>query len=65
MASERGTTQTIVKVPKYWLSVKGIKASVVKDSEEVGLEAATLQKVRTAVATATLATQLTRQGNRP
>ena len=23
LESERGTTQTIVKVPKYWLSVKG------------------------------------------
>ena len=40
--SERGTTRTIVKVPKYRLSVIGRKASVVKDSEEVGSEAATL-----------------------
>ena len=42
----RGTTQTVVKVPKYPLSVIGRKISVAKDSGEVGLEAAILQKVR-------------------
>ena len=40
--SERETTQTKVKVPKYWLSVKEWKVSMAIDSEEVGLEAATL-----------------------
>ena len=40
--SERGTTQTTVKVPKYLLSVNGLRASIAEDSEEVGLEAATL-----------------------
>ena len=40
--SERGTTQTKVKVPKYQSSVKGRKVSMAIDSEEVGLEAATL-----------------------
>ena len=40
--SERGTTQTAVRVPKYQLSVKGRRASTVRDREEVGLEAATL-----------------------
>ena len=42
LASKRGTTQTIVKVPKYWLSVKGKRLSIVTDSEEVGSEAAIL-----------------------
>ena len=42
LVSERGTTLTTVKVPKCWLSVKGGKVFIVKDSEEVGLEAATL-----------------------
>ena len=42
LTSERGTTRTAVKVPKYRLSVKGRRASIVRDSEEVGLEAATL-----------------------
>ena len=42
MASKRGTTQTAVKVPKYWLSVKGTRESIVRDSEEVGSEAAIL-----------------------
>jgi hypothetical protein len=42
LISERGTTQTIVKVPKYQLSVKGRKVFIVIDSEEVGSEAATL-----------------------
>ena len=40
--TKRGTTQTAVKVPKCWLSVNGIKASIVRDSEEVGSEAAIL-----------------------
>ena len=40
--SERGTTQTAVKVPKCQLSVNGIRVSIVRDSEEVGSEAATL-----------------------
>ena len=39
---ERGTTHTLVKVPKYQLSVKGWKVSINIDSEEVGLEAAIL-----------------------
>ena len=42
LCRERGTTQTEVKVPKYWLSVKGWKVSIVSDNEEVGLEAAIL-----------------------
>jgi hypothetical protein len=42
LTSERGTTQTIVKVPKYLLSVNGTKASIIIDREEVGSEAATL-----------------------
>lgn len=46
MCPARGTTQTVVKVPKYSLSVIGRKVSVAKDSGEVGLEAAILQKVR-------------------
>ena len=44
--TERGTTQTKVKVPKYRLSVKGIRMHTFQDREEVGLEAANLQKVR-------------------
>ena len=43
---ERGTTQPKVKVPKYQLSAKGIRMYAFQDREEVGLEAATLQKVR-------------------
>lgn len=42
LMSKRGTTQTYIKVPKYRLSVKGERLSIAKDSEEVGLEAATL-----------------------
>jgi hypothetical protein len=42
LVSVRGTTQTTVKVPKYRLSVNGKKVFTAKDSEEVGLEAATL-----------------------
>ena len=42
LGPERGTTQTVVKVPKFQLSVKGVKASIIRDSEEVGLEAAIL-----------------------
>ena len=42
LTSERGTTQTIVKVPKCQLSVKGVRMSIVRDSEEVGSEAAIL-----------------------
>ena len=41
---KRGTTQREVKVPKYWLSV--LKISPTEDSEEVGLEAATLEGKR-------------------
>jgi hypothetical protein len=40
--SERATTQTAVKVPKYHLSISGKKVFIVTDSKEVGLEAATL-----------------------
>ena len=39
---ERGTTQTKVKVPKYQLSVNGLRAYKFQDREEVGLEAANL-----------------------
>jgi len=39
---KRGTTQTIVKAPKCHLSVKGLRVSMHKDSEEVGSEAAIL-----------------------
>ncbi len=46
LMSKRGTTQTVIKVPKYQFSVKGEKLFIPTDSEEVGLEAATLQKVR-------------------
>ena len=42
MSSERGTTQTAGKAPKYWLSVNGVRAFAAENSEEVGLEAATL-----------------------
>ena len=42
MGSERGTTQIAVKVPKCLLSVNGTRVFTVIDSEEVGLEAATL-----------------------
>ena len=42
MSRERGTTQTAVKVPKFQLSVKGLKVFIAIDSEEVGLEAAIL-----------------------
>ena len=42
LSSERETTQTTVKVPKYQLSVNGKRLSITIDSEEVGLEAATL-----------------------
>ena len=42
VSRERGTTQTIVKVPKYQLSVKGRKVLIVEYSEEVGSEAAIL-----------------------
>ena len=38
---ERGTTHTIVKVPKYCLSANE-SVFMARDSEEVGLEAATL-----------------------
>ena len=41
LMSERGTTQPLVKAPKYQLSVKGQRVSMVEDSEAVGLEAAT------------------------
>jgi hypothetical protein len=34
--SETGTTQTVVKVPKYHLSVNGTKVFMSEDSEEVG-----------------------------
>jgi len=40
--SERGTTLTTVKVPKYSLSVRGERVSAFRDSGEVGLEVATL-----------------------
>lgn len=42
LASERGTTQTAVKVPKYQLSAKGMRVSSASDSKDVGLEAATV-----------------------
>lgn len=42
LMSKRGTTQTYIKVPKYQLSVKGERLFIATDSEEVGLEAATL-----------------------
>ena len=40
--SERGTTQIVIKVPKCYLSVKGQKVYVVKNSRKVCLEAAIL-----------------------
>ena len=40
--SERGTTQTRVKVPKCGLSVEIRRRSLLLDSGEVGLEAAIL-----------------------
>ena len=40
--SERGTTQTMVKVPKSQLSVKGERVCTLTDNGEVGLEAAIL-----------------------
>ena len=40
--TERGTTQTRVKVPKCWLSVEIQRVSSSLDSREVGLEAAIL-----------------------
>ena len=39
---ERGTTQTGVKVPKYQLSVNGLRVHTFQDREEVSLEAANL-----------------------
>ena len=42
LASERGTTQTAVKAPKGWLSVKGGRMLLAENSEEVGSEAAIL-----------------------
>ena len=42
LITERGTTHTIVKVPKCRLSMKGVRVSMTRDSEEVGSEAATL-----------------------
>lgn len=36
---ERETTQTMVKAPKYWISVR---ESLAQDNGKVGLEAATL-----------------------
>ena len=42
LSAERGTTQTIVKVPKCQLSIKGQRVSITRDSEEVGSEAAIL-----------------------
>ena len=46
MYRERGTTQTKVKVPKYHASVNGLRVLTFQDREEVGSEAAILQKVR-------------------
>lgn len=45
LVSKRETTQRHVKVPKFQLSVMQT-ASTVRDNQEVGLEAATLQRVR-------------------
>jgi len=42
LSAERGTTQTLVKVPKYQLSMNGQRVSMTRDSEEVGSEAAIL-----------------------
>ena len=39
---ERGTTQTKVKVPKYQLSVNGLRVRMFENREEVGIEAAIL-----------------------
>ena len=40
---ERETTQTMVKAPKCWIS---LRKSLVPDNGKVGLEAATLERVR-------------------
>ena len=39
LCPERETTQTMVKAPKYWISVR---ESLAQDNGKVGLEAATL-----------------------
>jgi hypothetical protein len=45
-SSERGTTQTAVKVPKYSVSVRGSRAFPLDDSEEGGVEGGALYTVR-------------------